>query len=153
MLSPRGKPDGSIFRRDFHRFLAAPFRVPADLRGTFAPFFRASLSPIAIACLRLFTLLPDPLSRVPFFRRRIVDFTFFDADLPYFAIVASVSRVVRFRRDRYSGLRGSASGDGSFPNAPATFLDAGIERSGYFVASSFWAMDRLPALCAVCSPL
>jgi hypothetical protein len=55
------------------------------LRGTFAPFFRASDKPIAIACLRLFTvrpLLPD-LS-VPFFRRRIALSTRFDAALPYF---------------------------------------------------------------------
>jgi hypothetical protein len=54
-------------------------------RGTFAPFFRASDRPIAIACLRLFTvrpLLPD-LS-VPLFRRRIALSTRFDAALPYF---------------------------------------------------------------------
>ena len=70
-----------------YRFLVARFLVPEDLRGTFAPFFRASLSPMAIACFRLFTFCPDPLLRVPFFRRRIVDFTFFDADVPYFAIV------------------------------------------------------------------
>jgi hypothetical protein len=69
-----------------YRFVAARFRLPEDLRGTLAPFFRASLRPIAIACLRLVTFLPEPLLSVPFFRRRIVDFTFFDADLPYFAI-------------------------------------------------------------------
>ena len=40
-----------------------------------------------MACLRLFTLRPEPLLSVPFFRRRIVDSTFFDADFPYFAIV------------------------------------------------------------------
>jgi hypothetical protein len=71
-----------------YRFLPARFREPEDLRGTFAPFFRASLSPIAIACLRLFTLRPEPLFSVPFFLRCIVDFTFFEADLPYFAIAA-----------------------------------------------------------------
>jgi hypothetical protein len=54
--------------------------------GTFAPFFRASLRPIAMACLRLFTFRPEPLSSVPRFRRRIADSTFFDADFPYFAI-------------------------------------------------------------------
>ena len=54
--------------------------------GTLAPFSRASLSPIAIACLRLVTFLPEPLFNVPRFRRRIVDSTFFDAALPYFAI-------------------------------------------------------------------
>jgi hypothetical protein len=50
-----------------------------------APFFRASDSPIAIACFRLFTvrpLLPD-LS-VPFFLLRIALSTRFDAALPYF---------------------------------------------------------------------
>jgi hypothetical protein len=61
-------------------------RLPDDLRGTFAPFFLASLRPIAIACLRLFTFRPEPLFNVPFFRRRIVDFTLFEAELPYFAI-------------------------------------------------------------------
>ena len=62
-----------------------PFRE--DLRlGTLAPFSRASLSPIAIACFRLVTFRPEPLFNVPRFRRRIVDSTFFDADLPYFAI-------------------------------------------------------------------
>lgn len=60
-----------------------------DLRGTFAPFFRASLSPIAMACLRLFTFWPEPLRSVPFFLRRIVDSTFFEADLPYFAMLTS----------------------------------------------------------------
>src|SRR5215472_9028565 len=36
--------------------------------GTFAPFFRASESPIAIACFRLVTFLPlRPLFSVPFF--------------------------------------------------------------------------------------
>jgi hypothetical protein len=39
---------------------------------------------------------------------------------------------------------------GSRPNAPATFLEAGIDRSGYRAPASFCAMDRLPALCDVC---
>jgi hypothetical protein len=59
-----------------------------DLRaGTFAPFSRASLKPIAIACLRLVTLRPDPLLSVPFFLRRTADATRFDADFPYFAML------------------------------------------------------------------
>jgi hypothetical protein len=59
-----------------------------DLRaGTFAPFSRASLKPIAIACLRLVTLRPDPLLSVPFFLRRIADPTRFEADFPYFAML------------------------------------------------------------------
>ena|SRR5687768_18402433 len=62
-------------------------RDPADLRdGTLAPLRRASLRPIATACLRLVTFRPDPLFNVPRLRRRIVDSTFFDADLPYFAM-------------------------------------------------------------------
>ena len=56
------------------------------LRGTFAPFFRASESPIAIACLRLFTLPPRPLfprRNVPLLRRRIALSTLLLAPLPY----------------------------------------------------------------------
>jgi len=42
--------------------------------GTFWPFSRASLSPIAMACLRLFTVRPErPLLSVPLLRRRIAD--------------------------------------------------------------------------------
>jgi hypothetical protein len=65
-----------------YRFLDPRLRLPEDFRGTFAPFLRASLSAIAIACLRLLTVCPEPLLSVPFFRRRIVDFTFFDAAFP-----------------------------------------------------------------------
>jgi hypothetical protein len=54
------------------------------LRGTFAPFFRASERPMAIACFRLFTVLPLPDFRVPFFLRRIALATRFDAAFPYF---------------------------------------------------------------------
>jgi hypothetical protein len=53
-------------------------------RGTFAPFFRASDKPIAIACFRLFTVFPLlPDLSVPFFRRRIALSTRFDAAFPY----------------------------------------------------------------------
>jgi hypothetical protein len=54
--------------------------------GTLAPFFRASESPIAMACLRLFTfppLPPLPERSVPFFLRRIALATVFPADLLY----------------------------------------------------------------------
>src|SRR4051794_30201785 len=55
--------------------------------GTFAPFLRASDRPIAIACFRLLTFLPDfPLFNVPFFFLRIVRLTELPAFLPYFAI-------------------------------------------------------------------
>jgi hypothetical protein len=73
------------------RFLLELFREELRFRddfrdGTLPPFSRASLSPIAIACLRLVTFLPDPLFSVPFFRRCIADFTFLEADRPYFAM-------------------------------------------------------------------
>jgi hypothetical protein len=42
--------------------------------GTFSPFSRASLRPMAIACLRLFTVRPErPLLSDPLLRRRIAD--------------------------------------------------------------------------------
>jgi hypothetical protein len=50
--------------------------------GTFAPLFRASERPIAIACSRLVTLPPLPLRSVPFSRRRIKRSTLFDAASP-----------------------------------------------------------------------
>jgi hypothetical protein len=56
------------------------------LFGTLAPFFRASLRPIAIACFRLRTFRPDPLFSVPFFLRRIADSTRLPAAFPYLAI-------------------------------------------------------------------
>jgi hypothetical protein len=57
--------------------------------GTLAPFSLASFRPIAIACFRLVTRRPEPLFNVPRLRRRIADFTVFDAPLPYFAIDTS----------------------------------------------------------------
>ncbi len=83
-------------------FLLPPdFLLPLDLRrGTLAPFFRASFNPIAIACLRLVTFLPDPLFSVPLFRRRIVDLTFFEAPLLYLAMRDSSSAEFRKHRSR-----------------------------------------------------
>jgi hypothetical protein len=46
-------------------------------RGTFPPFSRASLKPIAMACLRLVTFRPELLFSVPFFLRCIADLTRF----------------------------------------------------------------------------
>lgn len=72
----------------------ADFRFPAVLRdddepvffrGTLAPLDRASLSPIAIACFRLFTGAPVLLFSVPDLRRCMADFTLFWAAFPYFA--------------------------------------------------------------------
>jgi hypothetical protein len=54
--------------------------------GTLAPFFRASESPIAIACARLLTVPPCPdfpLLSVPFFRRCIALSTDLEAASPY----------------------------------------------------------------------
>ena len=68
------------------RFFAAPFLEELGLRGTLAPFSRASDNPIAIACLRLFTvppLPPLPLLSVPFFLRRIALATVLFAAFPY----------------------------------------------------------------------
>jgi len=73
--------DGDLFLRE-----------PAeDFRGgTFPPFCRASLNPMAMACFRLFTLAPELLFNVPFFRRCMADFTRSPAAFPYFfAIRAS----------------------------------------------------------------
>jgi hypothetical protein len=74
-------------REDFlpEDFLPDDFRLDPFFRGTFAPFSRASLSPMAIACLRLVTFFPLlPLRRVPFLRRRIADSTRLLAAFPYF---------------------------------------------------------------------
>jgi hypothetical protein len=61
------------------------------LAGTFAPDSRASDNPIAIACFRLVTRLPErPLFSVPRLRSCMARSTFSDAFLPYFAIVISV---------------------------------------------------------------
>ena len=87
----RGVDQDERLRDDFRElfrvlFLDELFR-DALLRGTFAPFFRASDNPIAIACLRLFTrppLPPLPLFSVPFFLRRIALPTLLLAARPYF---------------------------------------------------------------------
>jgi len=58
--------------------------------GTFLPFFRASDSPIAMACFRLFTVLPlRPLLSLPLLRRRMARSTSFAADRDSLAIFCS----------------------------------------------------------------
>ena len=65
-----------------------PLRLP--FFGTFAPDSRASDNPIAIACFRLVTVLPDrPLLSVPCFRSCMARSTFSDAFLPYLAMNSS----------------------------------------------------------------
>jgi hypothetical protein len=59
------------------------------LGGIFAPFFRASDRPIAMACFLLFTvppLPPFPDFSVPFFFRRIALSTPLLAAFPYFLV-------------------------------------------------------------------
>lgn len=65
------------------------YRFFCFLAGTLAPFSRASLRPMAMACFRLVTFAPELLLSVPVFRRCIADFTVFAADLPYFAMLSS----------------------------------------------------------------
>jgi hypothetical protein len=58
-------------------------------RGTFPPARRASDNPIAIACLRLFTFLPErPLRSLPCLRSCIARFTLRCAVFPYLAMAA-----------------------------------------------------------------
>jgi hypothetical protein len=67
--------------------VASNYFFLAFFRGTFPPARRASDNPIAIACLRLVTFLPErPLLNVPRFRSRIAFLTFCDAFLPYLAM-------------------------------------------------------------------
>src|SRR3979490_2384570 len=75
----------AIFSRE-PRLMIALLIHDCAFFGTLAPFFRASESPIAIACLRLFTappLPPFPERRAPFFLRRTALSTVFPAALPY----------------------------------------------------------------------
>src|SRR5690606_34721399 len=58
-----------------------------DFFGTFAPSFLASDRPMAMACLRLFTFLPDPLRSLPCLRSRMARSTFLPAFLEYFAMI------------------------------------------------------------------
>src|ERR1044071_7387894 len=75
-------------RLDYRFFVALrpPLREPFFL-GTLAPERRASDKPMAIACLRLFTRLPElPLFSVPRLRSCIARSTFSPAFLPYLAM-------------------------------------------------------------------
>src|SRR5438132_1945809 len=82
-------PNGATVTPSIYRFfddLRPPLRGPFFF-GTFAPASRASERPIAIACLRLLTRLPDrPLFSVPRLRSRIARSTFSPAFLPYLAM-------------------------------------------------------------------
>lgn len=68
-------------------FERLPLLRDEDLRaGTFAPSFRASESPIAMACLRLFTFFPLPLRSLPCFIACISSWTLLCAFGPYFLL-------------------------------------------------------------------
>jgi hypothetical protein len=64
--------------------LTLPFGFLGLLLGTFLPSLRASDRPMAIACLRLFTFLPEPLFSVPVLRSCITFSTFLEVALEYF---------------------------------------------------------------------
>jgi hypothetical protein len=70
-----------------------PRRSQLAFLGTFAPFFRASDNPIAMACFLLFTtppLPPFPERSVPRFSRRIALSTDLLAAFPYRATESSL---------------------------------------------------------------
>jgi hypothetical protein len=75
-------------RRSIYFFFARVRRRELlDREGTLPPERRASDRPIAIACLRLVTFLPDlPLRSDPFLRSCIARFTFDCAFAPYLAM-------------------------------------------------------------------
>src|SRR5262249_50874782 len=75
--------------------------------GTFAPALRASDKPIAMACFRLVTRLPErPLRSVPCLRSSIARLTLLWALRPYFAI-----RVLLKRSPSHSQVRVSRPTD------------------------------------------
>ncbi|QLH72666.1 hypothetical protein HZF03_18445 [Rhodopseudomonas palustris] len=81
-----------VLRPDFDAFLAEVFDafLPVFFFGAFAPSARASDRPIAIACLRLLTFLPEPpLFSVPALRFFIARPTLADAFLEYFRAMIS----------------------------------------------------------------
>jgi hypothetical protein len=74
---------------DCYKMLEGIARAVYFFRGTFAPFFRASERPIAIACFLLFTFPPLPRlpeRNLPFALRCIARRTLFPAALAYLAI-------------------------------------------------------------------
>jgi hypothetical protein len=78
------------YRVDFFAvFFFAVFRFLTAFFGTFLPLALASDSPIAIACLRLVTFLPEPpLFSVPALRFFITRSTSVDAFFEYLRAIA-----------------------------------------------------------------
>jgi hypothetical protein len=78
-----------VFRFDFFAAFFGALRFFADFFGTFLPLALASDSPIAIACLRLLTFLPErPLFSVPDLRFFIARLTSVDAFFEYLRAIA-----------------------------------------------------------------
>src|SRR5262249_30022719 len=74
---------------DRRKGVSSGFNFHFFLRGTFAPERRASDRPMAIACLRLRTVLPErPLLSLPRFISCIARLTFLPLDLPYLRAMA-----------------------------------------------------------------
>jgi len=72
------------------------FREDDFFRGTLPPSRRASERPMAMACLRLVTFLPDrPERSLPCLRSRIARSTFFPAFFPYLAMEPPASEPAR----------------------------------------------------------
>jgi hypothetical protein len=110
---------GVLFLRAVVFFFDADFLLFDEdffLLGTFPPAFRASDRPIAIACLRLVTFLPErPDLSVPSLRSCIAFLTLLDAFLPYRGMCCSSggsprrarARVVAARSVPANGARGN----------------------------------------------
>src|SRR5881394_4054323 len=89
----------------FDDFFFEDFFFEDFFLGTLPPSFRASDSPIAIACFLLVTFLPDlPLFKVPSLRSCIAFLTFFCAFFPYFAIAHLSCWFYRWSRKRLNGV-------------------------------------------------
>src|SRR6185295_6581309 len=103
-------------------FLRVPLRLrPPRLRGTLPPARRASLRPIAIACLRLVTFLPErPDRSVPRLRSCIARSTFWLAFFPYFAI--SIILLRTFRAELPKGAQCKASAPVSSPHGACSSI-------------------------------
>jgi hypothetical protein len=85
-LSDSASPGRSSPRTEVRGLLFYFLRVDLRRGGTRAPFSRASLNAMAMACFRLVTLRPDPDRSVPRFRRRIVLSTVSEAFFEYLRV-------------------------------------------------------------------
>jgi hypothetical protein len=110
-----------FFEDDFFEedFVDAAFFEDAFFAGTLPPARRASDSPMAMACLRLVTFLPElPLFSVPRFRSCITFSTFSDAFFPYLLAIrnlrtgscaGNVPHEIADRSSRIAGEKPSAA--------------------------------------------